>query len=90
MTITVSERNAKKVDALRTGFRAAMDGLRSYAGRHGGRFILFGSMATRRFNFDSDIDLIVDFKPPGDRAAYFEAETICRRHGLSPDLVSCG
>jgi predicted nucleotidyltransferase len=86
MIVTVAERKAKEVDALRTGSKGAIAELRAYAKQHGGRFLLFGSMATGRCNYDSDIDLIIDFKPPNDRTAYLEAEKICRRHGLTPDL----
>lgn len=86
MTVTVAERKARKVDALRIGSRGAIEDLRTYAKQHGGRFFLFGSMATGRYKFDSDFDLIVDFKTPQDRAAFTEAERICHRHGLSPDL----
>jgi len=60
--------------------------LRAYAAEHGGRFVLFGSMARGDFHVASDVDILVDFALPKQSAAWEFAENECYRLGLSPDI----
>ena len=86
MVATVAERKARKLEHLRSSSREVMAELRSYAARHHGRFLVFGSIARNEPRFDSDFDVVVDFPTTLERAARDYAEAACRRHGISPDV----
>jgi hypothetical protein len=50
-----------RVDEIHAAFTILRRELADYARRHGGRFIVYGSAASGRFHFESDIDILVDF-----------------------------
>jgi predicted nucleotidyltransferase len=59
--VTVSERKARRAALKRSAVARVMDELKTYAAAHGGRFLVFGSVATGKVKFDSDFDVVVDF-----------------------------
>jgi len=62
--------------------------LAAYARVHGGRFVLYGSVARGDHRFDSDVDILVDFREPEEAAAWDFAEIACQRLELKVDLRS--
>ncbi|WP_257167747.1 nucleotidyltransferase domain-containing protein [Bradyrhizobium sp. SRS-191] len=70
----------------RRAAEAVMTGLRAFAKRCGGHFIVFGSVAQQRLSFDSDFDVIVDVPPEQEVAAVEFVEDLCRQHDLPADI----
>jgi predicted nucleotidyltransferase len=62
--------------------------LAAYARAHGGRFVLYGSVARGDHRFDSDVDILVDFPEHEESAAWDLAEAACQRLELEVDLRS--
>ena len=60
--------------------------LGQYAAEHGGAFLIYGSAARGDMRFDSDVDILVDFSPSAEAAAWRFAEDACHKHGLVPDV----
>jgi predicted nucleotidyltransferase len=90
MVVTVAERNARKLAQTRSAISAILAELRDFAAAHGGSFIVFGSAARDELGPDSDLDIVVDFPEPTERAARDFAEDAAYRHGITPDLVLLG
>lgn len=84
--ITLAERKAQSRESLASAAAALRSELRTYAREHGGKFILFGSIARGDHRHDSDVDILVDFPAQDDFSAWRFAESCCRRLGLSPDI----
>jgi len=61
--------------------------LSDYARLHCGRYILFGSAARGDLRHDSDIDILVDFPPDGERDAIRFAEDLCITEGQACDIL---
>jgi predicted nucleotidyltransferase len=59
--------------------------LSAYADKRG-RFILFGSVARGEVRHDSDLDLLIDFPPDGEAAAFSYVEEACSTLGIPADL----
>ncbi len=85
--VTLAER--KTEEAARRS--RAVDGLRgvlvAYARDHGGQFLLFGPAARGGMRYHSDVDVLLDFPPTGQAAAWRFVETICGEHGLEADIM---
>ncbi len=47
------------------------------ARRHGGRYLLYGSLARGEARRDSDVDLLVDFPAEFEAEAWRQAEDAC-------------
>lgn len=62
--------------------------LAEYALAHGGRFLLYGSVARGEHRFDSDVDLLVDFPESEERGAWDFVEGASERLGLKIDIRS--
>jgi len=60
--------------------------LAPFARRHGGRFILFGSLARGEARYDSDVDLLLDFPSEHEAAAWRLAEDLCAEFGIELDI----
>jgi predicted nucleotidyltransferase len=60
--------------------------LEAYAKEHRGRFVVFGSAARDQLRFDSDLDILLDFPPDEELAAWLFAEQECWSRRLTPDL----
>jgi predicted nucleotidyltransferase len=87
MVVTVAERKQRKVEQLRAAARDAMAELSAYARLHGGRFLVFGSVARNEIVPNSDFDVIVAFPLEEENSAYEAAESIATSHGLKPDVL---
>ncbi len=86
MIVTIAERKAQAIEHLKAAFASVIATLRSHAVEQGGRYVVFGSSARGDIRPDSDFDVMVDFPTPLERAARDLAETVCRAHGLVPDV----
>jgi predicted nucleotidyltransferase len=86
MALTLLERKKARVEEIRAGFTRLREELAGYGATHGGRFLIFGSAATGRFHYESDIDIIVDFKGPPLRSALDFVESACARLRLKADI----
>ena len=86
--LTLSERKAAKVAAMKDAIVELQPQLAAYAHAHGGRFVLFGSAARGDLRFDSDVDVLVDFPISEEAAAIIFAEDECVRRGLKGDVLS--
>jgi predicted nucleotidyltransferase len=84
--ITISERKARAADRLRTAADHVVAALRDYASSHDGRFLVFGSAAAGRMHHESDFDVVVDFDRERELAAIEYVESVCRKHGIRPDI----
>lgn len=85
--VTLSERKQAEAQRRQQTVASLKAELSAYARAHGGRFILFGSAARRDMRYDSDVDVLVDFAPDDDAAAWDFAERACWDRGLEPDLM---
>lgn len=86
MIITVSERKERRLSRLRDNINVIRSELADYGREHGGRFVLFGSIARGDFRYNSDIDILVDFPSDLERQAWRFAETLCTDHSVLPDI----
>ena len=83
--LTWTERDRRRVERRKSAVAAARVELLNHAREHGGRYVLFGSVARGEDRPDSDVDVMVDF-PGREAAAGNDAEIICARNGLKPDV----
>jgi predicted nucleotidyltransferase len=83
---TLSERKARETERRAEAASQVAALLRAHATAHGGRFILFGSFATGRMRYDSDLDVLVDFEPAESAAAWRFVEDACREAGVEADI----
>ncbi|HTT97985.1 MAG TPA: nucleotidyltransferase domain-containing protein [Rhizomicrobium sp.] len=85
--ITLSERKQAEAQRRQLAVASLKSELTAYAREHGGCFTLFGSAARQDMRYHSDVDILVDFSPDGDAAAWDFAEHACWDRGLEPDLM---
>ena len=83
--VTLKQRHRREMERMVEAVAAIDAALQTYARRHGGRFIRFGSTAARRMRRHSDIDIIADFPGEAGLAAADFAEDTCFAHGMTPD-----
>jgi predicted nucleotidyltransferase len=84
--LTLRDRKKARVDEIRAAFAILRRELVDYARRHGGRFIVYGSAASGRFHFESDIDILVDFDDESLGPALDFVERECARLRLTADV----
>lgn len=60
--------------------------LRAFGAAHGGRFFLFGSAAKDKMDFDSDLDVVIDFPIDDEIEAIDFVESACRKRDLPADV----
>lgn len=87
IVVTVAERKAAKVAALKAGLAELRAELSARARELGGAYLLYGSAARGELRHDSDIDLLLDFPDDdADRRAWDAAEAACSRLKLPHDI----
>src|ERR1700759_5606677 len=75
--VTLPERKAAEAARRAAAVEALVPVLAAYAKAHGGRFLLFGSAARGAMKFDSDVDLLMDFRVEMLSEAWKFAEAAC-------------
>jgi len=83
---TIEQRKEARVEEIRAGLVRLRDQLADYGRLHRGKFWIYGSAATGRLRFDSDIDILVDFDDARIADALDFAESACGRLRLKPDV----
>lgn len=90
---SVSEVKTPSLRAVQAAFArellekaAALTEKLSEYGDKRGRFILFGSVARGDVRHDSDLDLLIDFPPDGEDAAFAYVEDACLKLDIPIDL----
>jgi predicted nucleotidyltransferase len=88
--VTLSQRKKREAQRRGDAARAVMDRLRAYITTSGnvGRFIVFGSAVTKSMRHDSDFDVMIDFPPDRESAAWRVVEDACREADLPADILS--
>jgi len=84
--VTVPQRKAREIARRRAAADAIMAELKAFAASHGGRYMVFGSVAENRMSFESDFDVVVDFPLDLENAAVEFVEDLCRRLDLPADV----
>jgi predicted nucleotidyltransferase len=84
--VTVPQRKARETARRQAAADLIMAELKAFAANHGGRFMVYGSVAEGRMSFDSDFDVVIDFPLEGENAAVEFVEDICRRENLPSDI----
>jgi len=87
-TATVAERTAAEATRRQRVVAELRRLLAAYARAHGGRFLLFGSAARGQMRSDSDVDILVEFPPDRQAAAWNFAERACWDRRLDPDITA--
>lgn len=83
---TLAQRKQARVEEIRSGVDLLREELARYGRAHGGAFWLYGSAATGKLHFDSDVDILVDFDEAGVVAALDFVEDACARLRLKADV----
>jgi predicted nucleotidyltransferase len=87
LTSTLLEK--RKIDGAFRRSEAAhaiCDTLAAYAAAHGGRYLVYGSVARGAIRHDSDIDLLIDFPEDAQADAWRFAEEACGERGMPHDI----
>jgi predicted nucleotidyltransferase len=86
--VTLAERKAAEATRRQRAVADLRRALDAYASAHGGRFLLFGSAASGEMRYDSDVDILVEFPPDRQVAAWNFAERACWDLRLPPDIMA--
>jgi len=86
--VTLTERKAAEAARRQRAVADLRRALDAYASAHGGRFLLFGSAARGQMRYDSDVDILVEFPPDRQAAAWNFAERACWDRRLDPDVMA--
>lgn len=84
--LTWAERDRRRLAKHKAAVAAVRAALERHARAHGGRYVLFGSVARGDDRPGSDVDVMVDFPPEHAREATAFAESACVDEGLKPDV----
>jgi predicted nucleotidyltransferase len=84
--VTVAERKDREAARRRAAADAVMSDLRAFGAARGGRFLVFGSAAKDRMDFDSDLDVVIDFPIDDEIEAIDFVESTCRKRDLPADV----
>ena len=85
--VTLKERKAAEADRRRRAVEDLRSALTAFARQHGGRFLLFGSAARGDMRYNSDVDILTDFREPETGGAWNFAERACWDLKLDPDIM---
>ena len=83
---TLAERKTARTEEIRAGIERLRDLLAGYGREHSGRFWIYGSAATGRLHFESDVDILVDFEQSKTAAAIDFVERTCGDLQLKVDV----
>jgi len=86
--VTLTERKADEATRRQRAVADLRRALDAYASAHGGRFLLFGSAARGVMRYDSDVDILLEFPPDRQVAAWNFAERACWDRRLPPDVMA--
>ena len=86
--VTLAERKAAEAARRNQAVAELRRELQAYASAGGGRYLLFGSAARGEMRYDSDVDILVEFPPEQQRAAWSFAERACWKRQLTPDVMA--
>ena len=88
--VTLPDRKARMAARKAAAAKAVIERLRAHvlASGSNGRFIVFGSAASGAIRHGSDFDVIIDFPPDGERAAWDAVEDACREYDIREDIKS--
>jgi predicted nucleotidyltransferase len=86
--VTVAGRKAAEAIRRQRAVADLRGVLDAYASAHGGRYLLFGSAARGDMRYDSDVDILVEFPPDRQVAAWNFAERACWDRQLTPDIMA--
>jgi predicted nucleotidyltransferase len=86
--VTLTERKAAEAARRQRAVAELRRALDTCASAHGGRFLLFGSAASGKMRYDSDVDILVEFPPDRQAAAWNFAERACWDLRLPPDIMA--
>ncbi len=86
--VTVAERKAAEATRRQHAVAELRRVLDGYARAHGGRFLLFGSAARGQMRYDSDVDILVEFPPDRQAAAWNFAERACWDRHVDRDVMA--
>ncbi len=90
VTVTAPERWRRRVAERRAAIERAIARLPAIAHLHGGRFLVFGSVAKGATTPFSDLDLLADFPPNRADAAIDAAEEACALESVPCDILDMG
>jgi hypothetical protein len=84
--LTLSERKAAQRAAIAQAVMELRAVLADCARANGGRFLLYGSAARGDLNYDSAVNLLLDFPEDRQATAWRFAEQACWDRGVEPDI----
>lgn len=85
--VTLKERKAREAERRGRAMAELREVLAAHAREHGGRFLLFGSVARNEIRYNSDVDILVDFPREAVNDAWNFAERACWDRRLDPDIM---
>jgi len=83
---TLAQRKLARTDEIREGLARLRERLAEYGETHDGQFWLYGSAATGRIHFESDIDIVTDFDAEQTAAVVDFVEKTCAALRLKADV----
>jgi predicted nucleotidyltransferase len=85
--VTLKERKAREAARRCRAVAELREVLAAYAREHCGRYLLFGSAARGEMRYNSDVDILVDFRGEALDDAWNFAERACWDRKLDPDII---
>ena len=88
--VTVSQRKEREAARRADAACGVIERLQAFVRETGnrGRFIVFGSVALGTVRYSSDFDVLVDFPPDLEAAAWKAVENACAEFDIPEDILS--